>query len=235
MAVHPRVCGEHGILQPPIAVSGGSSPRMRGTRSGRRLHRRCNRFIPAYAGNTRKWTRLKAGHSGSSPRMRGTLKGANGRLAFTRFIPAYAGNTSGFRFRISFHAVHPRVCGEHSAPCPSRSAPGGSSPRMRGTHEPLQFLRRVQRFIPAYAGNTYGEATGEREGAVHPRVCGEHPYTPRHAISRNGSSPRMRGTRLAGGENPKGNRFIPAYAGNTKDFSRRFLQQSVHPRVCGEH
>ena len=51
-AVHPRVCGEHIGALILFAWTGGSSPRVRGTRQmGCRLIRK-GRFIPACAGNT---------------------------------------------------------------------------------------------------------------------------------------------------------------------------------------
>ena len=49
---HPRVCGEHldGGFAPRRC--GGSSPRVRGTRSAPRMPLRCTGIIPACAGNT---------------------------------------------------------------------------------------------------------------------------------------------------------------------------------------
>ena len=70
---------------------------------------------------------------------------------------------------------------------------------------------------------------------VHPRVCGEHKMQYIPVRKRHGSSPRMRGTLTISSAGTLGQRFIPAYAGNT---SSRFLPSAcipVHPRVCGEH
>ena len=49
--VHPRVCGEHGTVNPELAKHGGSSPRMRGTFGLPLQYLGGQRFIPAYAGN----------------------------------------------------------------------------------------------------------------------------------------------------------------------------------------
>ena len=49
--VHPRVCGERGILAAEKADEDGSSPRMRGTPFGTIMSSEYIRFIPAYAGN----------------------------------------------------------------------------------------------------------------------------------------------------------------------------------------
>ena len=90
--VHPRVCGEHMLLGLPIANTGGSSPRVRGTLSSRFIIPLPPRFIPACAGNipgtgyaaspTAVHPRVCGEHenrppilgkrSGSSPRVRGT-------------------------------------------------------------------------------------------------------------------------------------------------------------------
>ena len=91
---HPRVCGEHldGGFAPRRC--GGSSPRVRGTRSAPRMPLRCTGIIPACAGNTpakaaspsrnRDHPRVCGEHSvtasghacmrGSSPRVRGTRR-----------------------------------------------------------------------------------------------------------------------------------------------------------------
>ena len=50
-----------------------------------------------------------------------------------------------------------------------------------------------------------------------------------------GSSPRGRGTHPVVWPRVIGRRFIPAWAGNTSAWLRRFLSASVHPRVGGEH
>ena len=50
-----------------------------------------------------------------------------------------------------------------------------------------------------------------------------------------GSSPRVRGTRCFCANMLRGARFIPACAGNTGNRRGKSADQSVHPRVCGEH
>ena len=110
---HPRVCGEHTRKPSSTATPPGSSPRMRGTRSGVVWMLVCDGIIPAYAGNTRTplatvtssrdHPRVCGEHSavfyfpfglqGSSPRMRGTP--SSGSAQYT------------------WQVDHPRVCGEH--------------------------------------------------------------------------------------------------------------------------
>ena len=173
-SVHPRVCGEHitGIGKRPD--EGGSSPRMRGTRSRERQSPFPRRFIPAYAGNTQGQRISSAAASvhprvcgehyndlqnpwtgvGSSPRMRGTQRPSVRRSVSGRFIPAYAGNTPTNPLQCWQLSVHPRVCGEHFPRCPLGRTQFGSSPRMRGTPRRNLSCCAMRRFIPAYAGNT---------------------------------------------------------------------------------
>ena len=65
--VHPRACGEHQEKHLRLMASRGSSPRMRGTRRGRRRASRSRRFIPAHAGNTPAWS-AAAGRPAVHPR-----------------------------------------------------------------------------------------------------------------------------------------------------------------------
>ena len=131
--VHPRACGEHF----PVAVAtpglAGSSPRVRGTPATpitKRLHgavhpRACGEHDCVGA----------CAHCvavGSSPRVRGTLSDLRASCD-SRFIPARAGNTLYDVSPVTYPAVHPRACGEHSCiRCPDMTA-NGSSPRVRGT------------------------------------------------------------------------------------------------------
>ena len=113
-------------------------------------------------------------------------------------------------------AVHPRVCGEHQIDGIREEYTAGSSPRMRGTHERIAAPGNLVRFIPAYAGNTDQSGRSGIFAPVHPRVCGEHTAPAGITDSGNGSSPRMRGTRMEKHIKHAQGRFIPAYAGNTQ-------------------
>ena len=214
-AVHPRVCGELPCRTSPFTTDTGSSPRVRGTPHRPDPRRRGDRFIPACAGNSVSvsvWLLSRAVH----PRVCGELPA---RLDCEhdrrRFIPACAGNS----------------CESH---LPS-DGQGGSSPRVRGTRGGNPAANLGRRFIPACAGNSGEIPAGEpradrfipacagnssrRVGRlscrpVHPRVCGELTNSSRRCSKKNGSSPRVRGTRVRG--------------------SGCRCRRSVHPRVCGE-
>ena len=132
------------------------------------------RFIPAGAGNTRPcnrngdfnsvYPRWRGEHcwmslsnterSGLSPLARGTLcyplKTADSR----RFIPAGAGNTVLTAVAVRPIAVYPRWRGEHIPQQITVPETRGLSPLARGTLHANAEAGRVNRFIPAGAGNT---------------------------------------------------------------------------------
>ena len=135
-------------------------------------------------------------HIGSSPHMRGTQFRSCFAKGFVRFIPAHAGNTTTPTAGTQSPTVHPRVCGEHTRVVACASSLIGSSPRMRGTRKIWSNSYSGCRFIPAYAGNTRAPSGKSRPSTVHPRVCGEHEITRGRSAAVNGSSPRMRGTRV---------------------------------------
>ena len=132
------------------------------------------RFIPAYAGNSRQerpsgakstvHPRLRgelpapiaavAVMDGSSPLTRGTQTIVFRVLRRVRFIPAYAGNSVGTCGRRSGNSVHPRLRGELLSEPLLKTAWFGSSPLTRGTLLSIGARIFCVRFIPAYAGNS---------------------------------------------------------------------------------
>ena len=234
MTDHPRVCGERPNVTNHIALSNGSSPRMRGTLVAKQVCANHSRIIPAYAGNAflmsyviapfpdhprvcgERQTTMRYAPTviGSSPRMRGTRQGVVGKITHGRIIPAYAGNASLPASICSIAADHPRVCGERSECLLLNRSATGSSPRMRGTRSPPRPWWAAFRIIPAYAGNAREARTAAVYVPDHPRVCGERLADRAALRGPAGSSPRMRGTRSA----------CRRCHGRTPD----------HPRVCGE-
>ena len=192
-SVHPRACGEHVMRTHRSKLRDGSSPRMRATRLVSPSTPCCRRFIPAHAGNTAILSPIH--HAG-------------------RFIPAHAGNTAPHEIEHTSQPVHPRACGEHSHPPVRRTRIDGSSPRMRGTRLRVGKFRKLERFIPAHAGNTSPPRSAREASPVHLRACGEHCSASVQYARPSGSSPRMRGTPV------RPNITTPP---------------AVHPRACGEH
>ncbi len=156
--VHPRGCGEHLLKSVKDSPIVGSSPRVRGTLTDEDLEFIDRRFIPAGAGNTKKGSSQTLLHTGSSPRVRGTHPMPSHTPSATRFIPAGAGNTSPRYVLCPLSPVHPRGCGEHLCISIPTLNGSGSSPRVRGTLDPVLSPDRKLRFIPAGAGNTCSDS-----------------------------------------------------------------------------
>ena len=191
---HPRVCGEHSVVEPWVMGEQGSSPRMRGARGAGPPHRVRGGIIPAYAGSTpttwpwatrwRDHPRVCGEHSatllpmllivGSSPRMRGAPSTLLRGSAALGIIPAYAGSTDTLVFAQKPLGDHPRVCGEHFSHIWTNHFNTGSSPRMRGALFLSAHGRYASGIIPAYAGSTTHCTPRCQIARDHPRVCGEH-------------------------------------------------------------
>ena len=232
----------------------GSSPRVRGTRLQLLPRLGDRRFIPACAGNS--WAARCSADSrsvhprvcgelacraaspacsaGSSPRVRGTRRETPSARQTRRFIPACAGNSRWPASAPRRASVHPRVCGELSVICWLVERSAGSSPRVRGTPGAAGAPVPVRRFIPACAGNSPACSARCARSAVHPRVCGELGNVYYQSYSKDGSSPRVRGTLCRYRQRAHLHRFIPACAGNSLRRVRRpHLHHGSSPRVRG--
>jgi hypothetical protein len=213
-AVHPRVRGEHKLIQGSShdlngssRVRGehvsftiyeqsdyGSSPRARGTRAEelRAGHRR--RFIPACAGNTTS-SACFPNEPTVHPRVRGEHTDKRDSIsAMSGSSPRARGTRSTKATSWWSHRVHPRVRGEHDLRRQLLQGNAGSSPRARGTLVFPAPGSLSHRFIPACAGNTQPGSGFRGLPAVHPRVRGEHTSSMSSPRCLTGSSPRARGT-----------------------------------------
>ena len=222
---HPRACGANTFLISSLNCGNGSSPRMRGKHSNTVAEKHPIRIIPAHAGQTTVFDGLKsidADHpracgangtllisarplGGSSPRMRGKPRGSGNAVHGRRIIPAHAGQTTSNYTAKMKAADHPRACGANRTLNNGSNVVNGSSPRMRGKPGHGQFSFRVERIIPAHAGQTPTCSASTCATTDHPRACGANraPVVP--SAARGGSSPRMRGKR--GHAHGKGVRF----------------------------
>ena len=127
------------------------------------------------------------------------------------------------------------MCGEHNLREHQVKAFVGSSPRVWGTPDSTHALTAPRRFIPTCVGNTTLTPFREIDEPVHPHVCGEHDRYDASVALRDGSSPRVWGTRNDGKIDMLLLRFIPTCVGNTRYPKVRNLARTVHPHVCGEH
>ena len=134
---------------------------------------------------------------GSSPLTRGTHDTLLDLANYCRFIPAYAGNSRYVTRSRELLPVHPRLRGELTIRISMVICTSGSSPLTRGTlnDSPYKALTRT----------------------VHPRLRGELFIVGVNVKSRVGSSPLTRGTPKRGAPVSGSGRFIPAYAGNSKN------------------
>ena len=196
-----------------IALLGGLSPRVRGSRRRRLPSRLRLRSIPACAGEPpprgipgpwqRVYPRVCGGASaagpastlveGLSPRVRGSpsyqpqLHHRNGS------IPACAGEPRIAGLPTAAGRVYPRVCG--------------------GAHATKRLDSQCLRSIPACAGEPYARLRTLDHVRVYPRVCGGAFSTAASTWLVMGLSPRVRGSRVYAILPEKDRRSIPACAG----------------------
>jgi hypothetical protein len=207
--VHPRGRGEHDYGFGKCIHVNGSSPRARGTRTDQVRAPLFRRFIPAGAGNTVTYPRIRINFSvhprgrgehnlgnilgniltGSSPRARGTRGERMAAKLSGRFIPAGAGNTYVVALFASNPPIHPRGRGER--------------------HVTVQRDGNIVRFIPASVGNATTSPSPRPTCSVHPR--------------RAWGTPRICVRSLL-------DRFIPAYAGLTHSNSIPWVGSSLRAR-----
>ena len=150
---------------------------------------------------------------GSPPRGRGSRHQGHQHDLHVGFIPARAGQPGTNALPALLEAVHPRAGGAAGPSGRRCQAPGGSSPRGRGSRRQLRLGYERRGFIPARAGQPARSSAAQCPPRVHPRVGGA--ASPTFAsVSRNqGSSPHGRGSLLPECRQSFPGGFIPARAG----------------------
>ena len=177
-ADHPRACGANYMASLSWKVGVGSSPRVRGKRSGKKVGFEPIRIIPARAGQTSTTPDSRGrtpdhpracganggvGSSdivqcGSSPRVRGKPDVVTLMPVCQRIIPARAGQTHASNQCGLGDTDHPRACGANAAKLALPPFPSGSSPRVRGKRNGCGRESANTRIIPARAGQTTWQA-----------------------------------------------------------------------------
>ncbi|RYN06962.1 hypothetical protein PG1528B_1336 [Bifidobacterium animalis subsp. lactis] len=212
---HPRACGEHDMMVVSELERLGSSPRLRGTRMQTQANMLECGIIPALAGNTKRSMTANS-TCRDHPRACGEHQVQwSGVYSVPGIIPALAGNTLATCRCWACSWDHPRACGEHDLGGDVIRKGAGSSPRLRGTRDLREDIRRGIGIIPALAGNTSGRHSDGNRFA--------------------GSSPRLRGTLAPASQRPLRIGIIPALAGNTATRKSSIRRAWDHPRACGEH
>ena len=210
--VYPRVCGEPctiaGRPLPPL----GLSPRVRGNQSQRDHGAGRRGSIPACAGEPRASCRSRRKRPVYPRVCGGTARLLRAHRPRAGLSPRVRGTA--FIFGIGL-------------------APAGLSPRVRGNHLYPSILHGGQGSIPACAGEPIpgGYHYGARQ--VYPRVCGGTPRTMPNSEPIQGLSPRVRGNHDETAGAGRGDRSIPACAGNRLGPGGRACRKKVYPRVCG--
>ena len=129
---------------------------------------------------------------------------------------------------------HPRACGEQLEQMDLQTLAEGSPPRVRGAAIDVPKASIAPGIIPAHAGNSHKGRACSRGLRDHPRACGEQVPWSTYTSSLVGSSPRARGTSLAGLRVLPAVGIIPARAGSSLSAAESSRRARGHPRVCGE-
>ena len=235
------------------ALGNGSSPLTRGRRHLPSIGYTDRRIIPAYAGSTAAWRRLRGRvwdhprlrgvdivsllivslSAGSSPLTRGRPSSTVGRRRRRGIIPAYAGSTYRSVTHLPKPWDHPRLRGVDRRVMRRNSSSAGSSPLTRGRRTKFVPDGEVVGIIPAYAGSTWCRWSDAIPVPDHPRLRGvDHPVCWR-GPSGDGSSPLTRGRPETAASVLGNGGIIPAYAGSTTNEPRNGLTGPDHPRLRG--
>ena len=194
-----------------------SSPPARGTRSTSGAGTIYMPLIPSFKGNTSapardRWTgtahpRMRGEQAGrltvqiypAHPRVRGKHKGATSLATRSvPLIPAREGNTVHERCSVMDRAAHSRMRGEYLISFSTARAVSRSSPHARGTRPRTCFGELCLPLIPACAGNTSIRDEKCIKPSAHPRMRGEHRFSPLSLFTPVRSSPHARGTHRDG-------------------------------------
>ena len=252
---HPRMCGEHFLVEIVCGWIAGSSPHVRGAREAPSAWFTQAGIIPACAGSTvsawpapcsirdhprmcgehRPFMRAFTSHTGSSPHVRGAHQHDRVRGHDSGIIPACAGSTRCEATCSCFPRDHPRMCGEHYGVPVCFARFGGSSPHVRGAPTAAPTSKPQLGIIPACAGSTTASSNATQALRDHPRMCGEHCGISPSAVNSWGSSPHVRGAHRRGYATGCPAGIIPACAGSTYFGRWRGTALRDHPRMCGEH
>ena len=111
----------------------------------------------------------------------------------------------------------------------------GSPPRVRGKPGLDEGRREGAGLIPTCAGKTPRIRLRPPATRAHPHMCGENMGLTLSMRRTRGSSPRVRGKRLADRLRDASLALIPARAGKTRRTPARCRRRWAHPRACGEN
>ena len=148
-------------------------------------------------------------------------------------IPACAGEAPPMFRSFCPLWVYPRVCGGSGTAKAKLASPAGLSPRVRGKHGQVGNGDRLDRSIPACAGEALISVRSKSWNRVYPRVCGGSHSRNSNSGRQEGLSPRVRGKPAGRRPTPTTRGSIPACAGEALRGRSWRPGRAVYPRVCG--
>ena len=152
---------------------------------------------------------------GSPPRVWGQCAGRLIMPTYTRFTPTCVGTIdSTFRACCSQNGSPPRVWGQYDLNFP---------------------FRLGNRFTPTCVGTMCCLACYNASIAVHPHVCGDNAMRWWTIRKKSGSPPRVWGQFCQLIKNIGAVRFTPTCVGTMFMRGSPFLNEPVHPHVCGDN
>ena len=237
--VYPRVCGGIVVSVMPSLPGMGLSQRVRGNRTMGAAVPVVVRSIPACAGESpagrgpastvEVYPRVCGGideaitatatTEGLSPRVRGNRSFLGFCSSRSRSIPACAGESHVQATMHHLLQVYPRVCGGIAGRRRPDRVLRGLSPRVRGNPQHQSRCHGANRSIPACAGESRRGCGRQFGDGVYPRVCGGIRFRGTSMQRVSGLSPRVRGNRWPPATIAKGQRSIPACAGESQTRS----------------
>ena len=212
---------------------GGSIPARAGEPGAKRGSTAPFSVYPRACGGTWSQARIHRSILGLSPRVRGNHYDGKLIKLSMRSIPARAGEPPCQTNRQCLRWVYPRACGGTGAVRTANAAQTGLSPRVRGNQGFTPTQTRMQRSIPARAGEPGLRPSSNTRGTVYPRACGGTRAGRITSRSIFGLSPRVRGNLRDEDVRTFWLRSIPARAGEPGAFSTAIPFQWVYPRACG--
>ena len=152
-----------------------------------------------------------------------------------RITPAYAGTTSSQTIMVRINRDHPRIRGDNFIGIVCQSLLEGSPPHTRGQQHIQNFMNKISRITPAYAGTTYRKGYQDGRNQDHPRIRGDNPVKLLISPLERGSPPHTRGQPIERDIRMEEIRITPAYAGTTesREVSKAFEED--HPRIRGDN
>ncbi len=111
----------------------------------------------------------------------------------------------------------------------------GSPPRVWGQLPQTAARAHIPRFTPTCVGTTCPKSLCSAYRSVHPHVCGDNSLRIALPSIFLGSPPRVWGQLEIVGRIMGIVRFTPTCVGTTPEVARQWIDQSVHPHVCGDN